>query len=133
MPEERQFPDDRDYREWHRKSSISRFMTTSEAESLWLIDTDLVEACRKCSEPLLIAEATRDKGQLKNASITKAMGRLMNRPAALVYYTKDSSGDLTGFRVRWLWPTEKECFYTPQQWADGLLKIRRDHDNEAHF
>jgi hypothetical protein len=140
MRRERLRPDDLAYREWHRPASISRYMSVSEADSLSLIDGDLIATCPRCRKTLLIMEVTRDYGQAKSGRIIEELARDAGTSAALIWYTQSRDPaatfttkagtffDLTSFRVQRLWPPPRcVAVYDPPGWAAALLKLRRDH------
>lgn len=145
MRRDRLHPDDLAYREWHRQDSIVRYMSMSEADSLTLIDGDLIEACPLCRKTLLIMEVTREHGQPKSGRIIEELARDSEARAAVIWYTQSRDPattfttkygtffDIVSFRVLRLWPPPRcQRVYDPQAWANALLKLRRDHfDREA--
>lgn len=137
MPNARTYAHDETYAEWHRVASIARFMSMTEADSLWYIDADWIEACPSCGKTLLLVEAARDVGQVaKPSRILRELAKDAGKPAAVVFYQladtrqpapRDDLPDIAQFRVRKVWPEEREAVYTPQEWARVLLQLRRSH------
>lgn len=129
---------ERSYSAWHRYKSTRRFVGIENAQLLSLIDLDAalyVEYDDETKEPLALIETARDIGQShKTASVTLRLAQRADLPCYVVLYTlsdapnpADSNWlDISKFRVMRLHPKPEKRWrtLTPQEWADGLLKIR---------
>ena len=117
------------YSRWHRVDSISRFVGREVAEELTYIDVDVLEYCRVCREPLLLAELARDVGQNhKNTTVLVMLAKAANVPAIVVLY-RIAGEDIDRFRVKNLWPRRDSQwkYYRPDEFASRLWLIRERH------
>lgn len=136
--EERTGIRDLSYSAWHRVRSIARFVGIERAQTLSMIDADVVlflEVDHKTRNPLALIEVAVDVGQQKKpASSTARLAALCNLPAFVVLYRLAKSAnpadsgefDIDAFRVQRLWPFPEHDWrlLTPAQWAQGLLQVR---------
>lgn len=137
--EERYGTRDRTYSAWHRRMSTRRFVGIEVAQTLAMIDLDAslyVEYDDGTKEPLALIEAAADVGQrYKSATVTKKLAQRANlRAYVLLYATADTPNpadpnwpDISAFRVQRIWPEPTTTWrrFTPQEWCDQLVKIRR--------
>ena len=106
-----------------------------------MIDIDVtlyVEYDDRTKDPLALCELARDVEQEhKPATVTSNLARLCTSrtlPAYLVLYkladalnpADETCHDIISFRVKRLWPKPDTEWvtYTPQEWAERLLKLR---------
>lgn len=139
MPREERFGTrDLTYGIWHRVRSLARFIGFERAQSATMVDVDAVlwlETEPGSKEPLCLVEVARDVGQShKPATAIAALAERANVPAYCVLYstaptrnpTDARVPDISRFRVRRLWPRPELAWrdLSPQQWSEGLLRIR---------
>jgi hypothetical protein len=138
MQEEKYFDRDRSYSAWHRRRSISRFVGIEAAQTLSMIDLDMVlyvEYDDATREPLCLVETARDVGQReKPCSVTVRLARRAKLPAYLVLYecalepnpADVEAPDIQGFRVKRVWPSPEGDWrnLSPDEWASALVRIR---------
>ena len=142
MQEERYNGRDRTYSAWHRRKSTQRYVGIELAQTLGMIDLDAslyVEYDDWSKEPLALIETAQDIGQsYKTATVTKNLARRCSAiytPAYVLLYKKSNRinpadplhMDIASFRVKRIWrdPETPWRDYTPQRWAEGLLKLRQ--------
>jgi hypothetical protein len=97
----------------------------------WYIDLDGIEVCRRCREPLLFYEVTRDPE--KATSILYRLCVRANLPGLLLLVPDGSEPFTDETMVSW------RAIGT-RPWLDGPLSdlkesvrvLRNDHDQEAH-
>lgn len=139
--EERYGARNRHYSAWHRRNSTRRFIGIENAQLLAMIDLDAslyVEYDDGTKEPLALIETAQDVGQeWKSATVTCNLARRTRPvvPCYVVLYTLADGPnpadhewqDIRSFRVMRLWPNpeRKWTIYTPQEWAENLLKLRQ--------
>lgn len=138
MQEEKYGTRDRSYSAWHRRNSTRRFIGIEHAQLLAMIDLDAslyVEYDDGTKEPIALIETARDVGQkYKCAMVTTNLAKRANLPCYVLLYKlareknpADSRWyDIEKFRVKRLYPHPENEWraVTPQQWAEGLLKMR---------
>lgn len=136
--EERYGTRNRAYSAWHRRMSTGRFIGIERAQLLAMIDLDAsvyVEYDDGTKEPLALIETAIDCGQTyKAATVTLNLAKRADLPCYIVLYTLSNTPnpadsewpDISSFRVRRLHPKSETGFrtYTPQGWADCLLRLR---------
>lgn len=126
------------YSAWHRARSIARFVGLERAQSLSLVDADVVlylelDACTR--EPLALIETAMDVGQThKPATATAKLAQLAGLASYTVLYSCASSPnpadptckDLASVRVQRTWPAPEVGWrtLTPMAWAHAILQIR---------
>lgn len=128
---------DRAYSAWHRAPSIRRYLRTTQAESLTMVDLDSVvftEYDHGAKMPLALVEVAMDIGQEKPAGVLQQLARLAGVPAYVALYTPAASAnpanpnwaDIESFRVKRMWPRPEYGWriLTPMQWARALVQIR---------
>ena len=131
---------DRSYSAWHRRNSTRRFVGIEAAQTLAMIDLDaslFVEYDDQTKEPLALIETAIDRGQhMKPATVTTKLAQrcVPQMPAYVLLYTLADSPnpadprwrDISGFRVRRLWPNPQHDWeiLTPAQWANNLKRLR---------
>jgi hypothetical protein len=137
--EERYGQRDLSYSAWHRVRSIARYVGFEAAQGLKMIDQDVtlyLELDGLCRSPLALIETAQDVGQEnKPASATARLASLCGLPAFAVLYkpaqcpnpADPREFDIEAFRVRRIWPSPEHEWrtLTPEQWAKGLMQIRR--------
>jgi hypothetical protein len=86
--------------------------------------------------PLALLEVALDKGQAwKAATCTQKLAEMAGVPAFCVLFKMsdkanptavDGAPDIESFRARCLWPRQDKEWtsYSPQQWAEKLLRVR---------
>ncbi len=130
------------YSAWHRRNSISLFMSIEEAERLHQIDLDcvvFVEWSVGTREPVALIEAARDVGQdRKTSSYTARIGERAGVPVFTVLYTLSeapnpadpSQPDIESFRMRQVAPAPPTGWHemTPHEYADFLTWLREEED-----
>jgi hypothetical protein len=135
MPHERTFGFDPKrhlaYSEWHRESSLRRFIPN--AREMSMMDLDAVEIDRRTNTPLALIETTTGSADGKPHAWTAALGALSGVPSYVVACAlsadvnpASSLGalDITGFDVRRLDDRRREQM-TPQEYAEWLADLRR--------
>lgn len=109
------------YSHWHRSLS----------DSLSFMDIDWIEWCKTCYRRLAIYELALDNGKKdgKECWVTRELAKSAGIKGFLVLYSKNRSGQIAGFRVRQLAPSEQTEFtrYAPSEWADYLYRLRWCH------
>ena len=108
------------YSQWHRYAD----------DNLGMIDLDQVEICRKCYEPLFLAETCYDKNQTyKTSTTTRRLAERAKLDAYLVFYQYDEiKGAVIGFRVQKIAPFKSQMFQlTVQDWIGEMAKYHEDH------
>lgn len=139
MQQERYAVRDISYSAWHRTRSISRYVGLERAQSLCMVDVDTVlylEVDAALREPLALVEVAQDVGQVEKPA--SAMARLAAKAGIAAYVALYRIGDkpnpadpmahdITGFRVKRLWPSQEVQWrtLTPMEWAKALVGIRR--------
>ena len=130
---------DRNYSEWHRRVSLSRFVGIELAQTLSMIDLDAaiyVEYDDHTREPLMLIETAQDVDQVyKAATVTANLARRANMPAFVLLYKLSESKleadprrlDIEQFRCRCIFPTRDGAWkiYTPIEWAQFLVRCRK--------
>lgn len=130
---------DRSYSAWHRRNSTRRFVGIDRAQLLAMVDLDCslyVEYDDRSKEPLALVETARDVGQpFKPATVTLALAKKAKLPCYVVLYRPGKVAnpadprwpDIDRFRVRRLWPRPEGAWreISPEEWAHGLLRIRK--------
>ena len=145
MQEEKYNCRDRSYSAWHRRNSTRRFIGIEKAQLLAMIDLDAalyIEYDDKSKEPLALVETARDVGQdFKNATVTLNLAKKAGIPCYVLLYELSSVQnpsdtrvavcgkkffDVERFRIKRLYPHPEKNWrtLTPQEWADGLVKLR---------
>lgn len=138
---------DRSYSAWHRRHSTRRFIGIEDAQLLAMIDLDAslyVEYDNGDKEPLALIETAIDKGQThKSSTVTQKLAIRSGLPAYVVLYrlsaipnpADENWKDIASFRVRRINPQPEQAWriYTPQQWAENLLKLRRWRAEKIDF
>jgi hypothetical protein len=137
MQEEKNGFRDLCYSAWHRAASIRRYVGWERAQLLSMCDADSVlflEYSAGEKEPLCLIETALDCGQKKPATAIARLAKRAGIPAFVVLYQRSvlpnpADGrfrDLRGFRVKRLWPKPENNWrkVTPEQWAQGLVRIR---------
>jgi hypothetical protein len=140
MPQaERWHHRDEAYSYWHRTRSIGRFLRAAEARELGMIDVDVTLYCEyrdSTKVPVCLIETAEDYDQQwKEARVTATLAQMAGLPAFCVLYTLGPTPlpghellkDITALRVRQLAPEESHRWttYTPAEWAQHLLAVRR--------
>jgi len=117
--EERYGTRDLAYSAWHRR----------QGRLLAYIDLDAIEVCAMCKQPLALIELAQDVGQSgKATTIIRRLARLANLPAFLVFYSKDGSDTIIGFRVQQVAPERgKQQSMTPGEYVEFLCALRDGH------
>jgi hypothetical protein len=129
----------RDYSAWHRRNSTRRFVGIELAQLLAMIDLDAslyVEYDDGTKEPLALIETAIDNGQsYKTATVTCNLAKKANLPCYVVLCKLSDVPnpadpewqDIESFRIKRLWPKPESKWrtLTPQQWAEGLVQMRR--------
>jgi len=108
------------YSQWHRYIS----------EDLGMIDLDQVEICRKCYEPLFIAETCYDKNQThKTYTTTRRIAERAKLDAYLIFYKFDESKQMiTSFRIQKVAPYKSELLeLTVEEWVNEMLRYHEEH------
>jgi hypothetical protein len=130
---------DLSYSAWHRVRSIARFVGVEQAQSLSMVDADVVlflEVDPRSRSPLALIEVAIDVEQTeKPASSTARLAALAGLPAFTVLYRRSvrlnpadrRELDIDRFRVRRLWPSPEHSWRTlsPEDWAKALVEIRK--------
>lgn len=139
MQEELTGQRDLTYSQWHRWTSIARYVGTPDAaKRLTLIDLDAcvwIEADCDTKHPLALIETARDTGKFKPGTILCNLARLADIPAFVVLYRVSETArnpfaadypDIVGFRIRRLYPTLEGAFreYTCREYAVWLQQLR---------
>jgi hypothetical protein len=130
----------RSYSAWHRRRSTGRFVGIESAQTLAMIDLDAslyVEYDDGTKEPLALIETAEDRGQrIKPATVTRNLARRCRPPIpayVLLYTLSDQMNpadeewnDIKSFRVMRIWPYPETLWrcYSPQEWAENLVKLR---------
>lgn len=137
--EERTGIRDLSYSAWHRVRSIARYVGVEQAQTLRMIDADVVlflEVDPGTRSPLaLIGVALDTEQERKPASATAHLAALSGLPAFTVLYRRASNPnpadpreqDIDRFRVQRLWPSPGRSWriLTPMEWAKALVEIRK--------
>lgn len=145
MQEEQFGTRDRAYSAWHRRRSISRYVGIEAAQTLSMVDLDMVlfvEFDHSSREPLCLVETARDVGQTeKPCSVTVRLARRAKLPAYLVLYrcalepnpADVDAPDIEGFRVKRIWPAPESEWREmgPDAWASALVRIRSWQANKV--
>ena len=108
------------YSNWHRYCS----------DDLAMVDLDQVEICKKCYEPLFIAETCYDKNQTyKTCTTTRRVAERAKLDAYLIFYQyNEIKGILEGLRVQKIAPFKSEMLQlTPEDWIERMLQYHKDH------
>ena len=119
---------DLSYSHWHRH--LSRRCT--------YMDIDGAEYCYKCKQTLLLVEEKMDTGQsVFDTFVLYRLAKRANIPAVLILYTVgdemicdcgQSARQVTGLRVRHLWPERSELdAVTLQEWGQEIERIHANH------
>jgi hypothetical protein len=87
----------------HRDLTFSAWHRTLR-DDLHYMDLDYVGFCHKCRVILCVAEICFDNGQYKPTTVTRNAAEGLGVPGLLIRYQTDSTGVLTGFSVRRIWP-----------------------------
>ena len=137
MQAERFATRDRSYGIWHRSKSISRFLSSPQANSLTMADLDSVlftEYHYPNKIPLCLVEVAMDIGQDKPAGVIRNLARMADIPAFVALYSHSDDPnpanpnwqDIREFRVQRVWPHPETRWRTlsPNQWAKALVQIR---------
>jgi hypothetical protein len=140
MQEEKYGKRDGIYSAWHRRNSTRRFIGLEKAQLLAMIDVDVslwLEYDDGTKETLALVETARDVGQsIKPATVLLKLAKRIHPtiPAMICLYTPSTTPnpadeqwpDIEKFRCKRLWPLPENTWteYTPQQWAEKLLKMR---------
>lgn len=138
MQEEAYNARDRSYSAWHRRASTRRYVGIERAQTLAMIDLDAslyVEYDDGTKEPLALIETAMDRGQeFKPATVTTKLAQRATIPAYVLLYKLSPHPlacdpqwrDIESFRVKRLWPKPQAEWekYTPEEWANGLVKLR---------
>lgn len=141
MAQEEMYGDrDLTYSAWHRRGSTGRFIGIEDAQLLAMIDLDValyVEYDDGTKEPVLLIEVARDVAQdNKPSTVTRLLAERADLPAYVVLYRVSEEEpnpaspelpDIEGFRVKRIWPSTEYTWrkLTPQEYAEGLLRVRR--------
>ena len=106
---------------WHR--TLPDHCTT--------IDIDFLEYCRQCHKPLALIEIAQDVGQdYKPTTVLKALSRLANIPAFLIFYEIKIENELIG-NCRWqrIWPEPTALTpMTMDQIGKWIVNIHNGHN-----
>lgn len=127
------------YSGWHRPLSMQRFIGSAASYKLSMIDIDYVpwvEYEDGCKRPVALIETAMDVGQLvKPTTVLRQLGIMAGLPVYTVLYTMSRNmnpaathlQDISGFRVKRIVPEPETRWkeLTPQQFAEGLLVLRR--------
>jgi hypothetical protein len=138
---------DRSYSAWHRSKSTGRYVGIENAQLLAMIDLDgalYVEYDNGSKDPLVLIEVAIDKGEArpyKNATVTTKLAEKAGIPCYVVLYTLSRNTnpadrnfrDIDSFRVKRTYPLPETGWrsFTPKQWAETLLKIRKRSANDV--
>jgi hypothetical protein len=134
--EERTGLRDLTYSQWHRPTSIARYVGQQQAATLGMIDVDGCEYCRTCRQPLALIETALDRGQnIKPAWVTTALASRAGIPAYVVLYDKTDDDDIAFFRVKRLTPNPDREWrrMSAADYAQNLVKLRTDHTCAAEL
>ena len=106
------------YSEWCRDNSV------------YMIDMDAVGICKKCKEPLYLAETCFDRGQTwKATATTEALANLSGLPSFLVFYKVNEKREVESLRITQLTPTKgKETLLLPENWYQVLELLQERHN-----
>ena len=106
------------YSEWCRDNQV------------YMIDMDAVGICKKCKEPLYLAETCFDRGQTwKATTTTEALANLAGLPSFLVFYEANEARKVISLRVTQLTPTRgKETLMLPDGWFQVLELLQEQHN-----
>lgn len=115
------------YSQWHRTSSLSRFVDKVDAWECGVIDIDWCEYCRYCKQPLALIETQASKATPKSATVTRNLAALAGISAYSVSFVV-LDDEIQRFRLRQIWPTESSVYdLTPERYASFLCGLRRVH------
>lgn len=128
---------DEAYSRWHRTESSQRFLGR-DASRLGMVDIDAVfwiEYERSTNMPLALIETAIwwNSDQYKNAAVLTNLAKRASLPCFLVLYELSESDnpvypevkDIDRFHVKRLWkPPVKKTIFTPEEYAEFLLKLR---------
>ena len=126
------------YSAWHRHRSTGRFIGIEKAQTLAMIDIDVVlyvEYEDNTKEPIALIEEARDIGQEhKCTTVTSNLARRGKLPALLVLWRPSEQPnpaathlpDISQFRVKRLWPAPESQWrvLAPKEYAEVLLRLR---------
>lgn len=138
MQQERYSERRHDYSAWHRSKSICRYVGEEQARELSMIDLDMpvyVEYANDGKQPLALIELAQDVNQpFKTSTVTLNLAKRANIPCYVVLYELSDTPnpadpkwkDIKSFRIKRLYPEPENGWrlLTPQEWSEGLLKIR---------
>lgn len=144
MQEERYVDRRRDYSAWHRSKSICRYVNEEQAKALSMIDLDMpvyVEYTNEGKQPLALIELAQDVDQpFKTSTVTLNLAKRAGIPCYVVLYELSDKPnpadpkwkDIKAFRIKRLYPEPENEWrkLTPQEWSEGLLKIREFGERE---
>ena len=106
----------------------TRDLTYRAAWDCGVIDIDWCEYCRACNAPLALIETQHSSAPPKAARITTTLAKMAGLAAYSVSYSTDDTGEIVGFRVQRLAPTETDVVdMGPERYARWLVKLRADH------
>lgn len=139
MQEESTNERDLTYSAWHRRQSTARFVGIEKAQTLAMIDCDVVcfvEYDDRTKVPVALIETAIDVGQkVKPSSVTKNLAKMAGIPAGVLLYTQSDNPnpaypkhkDIESFRFQQIWPAplgNDWQLLTPSEWAQKLLAMR---------
>jgi hypothetical protein len=130
------------YSGWHRPLSMQRFIGSSSAYKLSMIDIDYVpwvEYEDGSKRPVALIETAMDIGQrIKPTSVLRQLGIMADLPVYAVLYTMSRSmnpaathlQDISQFRIKRIVPEPETSWkiLTPAEYAKGLLTLRRPRE-----
>jgi hypothetical protein len=120
MRQERFGERDLTFSAWHR--------LIDEDDWSWL-DIDHYAYCKKCSEPIYVAELALDVGQAwKNHKVTRQLAIRLGVPGLLILYGSND-GAITHFRIRRIAPDYSPSFarVEPAVLIEWIAKTRAAH------
>lgn len=116
------------YSRWHRANHMKQFVGHKAAWDCGVVDIDWCEYCRACNAPLALIETQHSSAPPKAARITTTLAKMAGLLAFSVSYTTDDTGEIVGFRVQRLAPTETDVEdMDPARYARWLVMLRTDH------
>lgn len=121
------------YSQWHRDSSVKRFLGARRAAQLMVIDIDWCEWCYACKRPLALIETQRGDRPSKPATVTSGLAQMAALPAFSVSYVPNEDGtDIERFHVRRLWPQATgDMHLSPAEYAEWLWSFRIEHEPDC--
>ena len=149
MARRRKYGEDLTYAEWHREALPWLHGRVGHRQDM--ADRDWTEFCHHCKTPLAVIEEVVDRGQDINdkaTTVTRRLAAQANVPAWLIaprmlrpphvqaeidqlnkrIRELEQQYPIVGFKAKALWPTHGELkSYTPQEWAEALLIMHRNH------